>query len=192
MANPIFEGFSVSHVAILDGATSAEDIAATIGSDIYGVRSASLDPDAGSFDNEGDDAILSTWAWLNFVTLNVTSGYISFTTLAAITGAAISSSGAGATQKFSMDLWHEDHFNPSPKPAIIRVPSKDSAGVVRRIDFVIYKLQFGPMTFAGPAYKTGMEVTYSGRALMSGAQETGVVFADGKKRIGRVVSGASI
>jgi len=192
MATNIFEGFSVSHAAILDGASTAEDIAQTVGTDIYGVRSAALAPDVGTFDNEGDDTILSTWFWLNFATLTVTEGYISLPVLAAITGKAISSSGTGATQKFGFDLWHEDHFNVARKPVLIRVPSKDQDGAVRRLDIVLYSVQFGPFTFSGPAYKAGMEVSYDARALSSTKDETGVAFADGKKRVGRLISGAVI
>jgi hypothetical protein len=192
MPTPIFEGFSISHAAILDGATSAEDAALTVGTDIYGVRSAAIAPDVGNFDNEGDDTVLSSWFWLNFATLTVTQGYISFTELAAITGKAISSSGTGATQKFYFDLWHEDMFNTAPKPMIIRVPSKDSAGAVRRLDIVLYKVQFGPFTFSGPAYKAGMEISFESRALASGQDELGAAFADGKKRVGRLVSGAAM
>jgi len=192
MATQIMEGFSISQAAILDGATSAEDAANTVGTDLYGVRSGSVDPDVGQYDNEGDDAILSSWYWLNFATLTVTSGYVSLPVLAAITGKAISSSGTGTTQKFGFDLWHEDHMNTEPKPVLLRVPSKDSEGVVRRLDIVLYKVQFGPMTFAGPAYKTGMEVTYAGRALSSLKDEKGTPHADGKKRVGRLISGAVI
>jgi hypothetical protein len=192
MPTAIFEGFSVSHVAILDGATSGEDAALTIGQDVYGVRSGALDPDTGTFDNEGDDSILSSWYWLNFATLTVTAGYISLPVLAAITGRAISSSGTGATQKFGFDLWHQDDMNVAPKPVLVRCPSKDSAGAVRRLDFILYKVQFGPFTFNGPAYKAGMEVSYTGRALSSTANEQGVAFADGKLRVGRLLSGAVI
>jgi hypothetical protein len=192
MPTNIMEGFSASHVSILDGATSAEDAAQTVGTDVFGVRSAAVDPDVGQFDNEGDDSILSSWYWLNFATLTVTSGYISFPVLAAVTGKSISSSGTGSSTKFGFDLWHEDHMNTEPKPVLVRVPSKDSEGVVRRLDIVLYKVQFGPMTFAGPAYKTGMEVTYAGRALSSLKDEKGTAHADGKKRVGRLISGAVI
>lgn len=188
----IMEGFSLSGANILDGATTAEDAAATVGTDIYGVRSGAIDPDVGQFDNEGDDFILSSWYWLNFATVTVTSGYISFPCLAAITGKSISSSGTGNSTKFGFDLWHEDHFNVAPKPVLLRVPSKDSEGNVRRLDIVLYKVQFGPFTFSGPAYKTGMEVSWAGRALASSKDEVGTAFADGKKRVGRLISGAVI
>lgn len=192
MPTNIFEGFSLSHAAILDGATSAEDAANTVGTDMYGVRSAAVAPDVGNFDNEGDDAVLSTWYWLNFATLTVTAGYISLPVLAALTGKAISSSGSGSTQKFGFDLWHEDHFNIASKPVLVRVPSKDDAGAVRRLDIVLYKVQFGPFTFTGPAYKTGLEVSYEARCLASSKDETGTTFTDGKKRVGRLISGAVI
>ncbi len=192
MATNIIEGFSVSHVAILDGATSAEDAAVTVGTDVYGVRSAAVDPDVGQFDNEGDDSILSSWYWLNFASLTVTSGYISLPVLAAVTGQAISSSGTGVAQKFGFDLWHEDQMNTSPKPVLVRVPSKDSDGTVRRLDLIFYKVQFGPLTFSGPAYKAGMEVSYAARCLASPKSETGATFTDSKKRVGRLVSGAVI
>lgn len=191
-ATNIFEGFSVSHVAILDGATSAEDVLESVGTDIYGIRSGAIDPDVGQFDNEGDDFILSSWYWLNFATLTVTAGYISLPVLAAITGLAISSSGSGASQKFGFDLWNETEFNTAPKPVIVRVPSKSEDGTTRRLDIVLYKVQFGPMTFNGPAYKAGMEVSYGGRALAASKNEAGVNFADGKMRVGRLISGAVI
>jgi hypothetical protein len=192
MPQPIFEGFSISHAAILDGATTGEDAALTVGTDIYGVRSGALDPDTGQFDNEGDDAVISSWYWLNFATVTITSGYISLPVLAAITGRAISSSGTGASQKYGFDLWHEDDMNVAPKPMLLRIPSKDSDGTVRRLDFILYRCQFGPFTFNGPAYKAGMEVSYTARALASTKSETGATFADNKKRVGRLLSGPVI
>ncbi len=192
MPTNIAEAFSLSHVSILDGATSAEDAALTVGTDLFGVRAASLAPDTGQFDNEGDDAVLSTWYWFNFATLTVTSGFISFPVWAAITGLPISSSGSGATAKFSMDLWNETMYNSAAKPVLIRVPSKDSAGAVRRIDIILYKVQFGPFTFDGPSYKAGLTASYDGRALASLTDELGAAFPDGKKRVGRIVMGAQI
>jgi hypothetical protein len=194
MANPtnIFEGFSLSHVAVLDGVTTAEDAAQTVGSDVYGVRNASLTPDTGQFDNEGDDFVLSSWYWLNFANLEVQAGYLSLAVMVAITGSVLSSSGSTSTIKYGVDLWHEDMFNVATKPVLVRVPSKDSLGNVRRLDFVLYKVQFGPITFGGPAYKAGLEVNYTGRALASLTNETGAAFADAKKRIGRIISGPVI
>lgn len=192
MADPIFEGFSISQAAILDGATSAEDAALTVGTDIYGVRSGTITPDLGQFDNQGDDFILSTWYWLNFATLDVVAGYISLPVLARITGIAISSSGTGNNTKYEYDLWSETQFNVAPCPVLIRAPSKDDLGVVRRLDIVLYRVQFGPMTFTGLAYKTGIEVTYNGRALASLQNEMGQTFSDGKRRVGRLINAYTV
>lgn len=194
MANPtnIFEGFSLSHVAVLDGATTAEDAAITVGNDIYGVRNASLTPDTGQFENEGDDFVLSSWYWLNFANIEVQAGYISLAVISAITGRPISSSGSTSLIKYGMDLWHEDMFNVSRLPVLVRIPSKDSNGLVRRLDFVLYSVQFGPFTFGGPAYKSGLEVNYTGRCVASTKDEVGATFSDGKKRIGRMISGPVI
>jgi Zn-dependent M28 family amino/carboxypeptidase len=83
-------------------------------------------------------------------------------------------------------------MNTSPKPVLVRIPSKDSAGAARRLDLILYRVQFGPFTFNGPAYKAGMEVSFAGRALASTINEVGTVWPDGKKRVGRLVSGAVI
>lgn len=192
MATSIVEGFSLSHAQVLDGATSfLTAIAAATAKDsedVYGVNEASLDPDLGDYDNEGDDAVMSTWSWFNYATVNVQAGYLSFPLIANMTGQAVSSSGAGASQVFGLDLWHENSFNVAPKPMIIKMPSKDSAGVARTLTLGLYKVQFRPITFEGPSYKDGLKVNYQGRALLSPTDESGAVFADGKKRAGKILS----
>lgn len=184
MSTKTVEGFSLSHAAILDGTTGAE---ATNG-DIYGVNEASIDPDTDSYQNEGDDVVMSEWGWFNFAEVNVQAGYISFELIALLTGRSVASSGSGASDLYQIDLWHQDSFNVAPKPMLIRIPAKDSAGTVRTVDFVLYKVQFSPITFDGPAYKDGLKVNYNGRALMSTTDEAGATHSDGKKRVGRVVS----
>ena len=47
-----FEGFSLSHAAILSGTTGAE--AATV----YGVNNGTISTDQGNFENTGDDVVL--------------------------------------------------------------------------------------------------------------------------------------
>jgi hypothetical protein len=158
--------------------------------DIYGVNEGSIEPDLGDYDNEGDDAVLSTWSWFNFADVNVQAGYISFRLLNAITGSALSSSGAGNTQMFGIDLWHEDSFNMAPKPMLIKMPSKDHLGVVRTLSVGLYRVNFKPLTFDGPSYKDGLKANYNGRAVLSAVDETGAAFADGKKRLGRLLSTA--
>ena len=192
MASPIVEGFSLSHAAILDGTTGLEE---TFG-DIYGIRSGSLEMDQDSYDNTGDDAILSTWFWANKVNVTIQSGYVPFNTIALLSGSAVTSSGSGDSEQFTLPLWEERQINTSPRPMLIRVPSKDSAGVVRTLDFILYKVQFQPFSFDGPSYKEGLLLNYSGTALFSDTDETGSPVLDSvtglaTKAIGRMVSRAS-
>lgn len=187
----ISEAFSVSHVQILANDQTfiaALAAAALEKEDIYGVNEASLEPDTDSYDNEGDDAILSTWNWLNKADLTVQAGYMSFPLIAELTGQTISSGTVNGKTTFGLDLWHEDAMNMPARPAIIVMPSKDKNG--NRADFVIglYKVSFKPIQFDGPAYKDGMKINYDGTALFSNTDEKGVVFADGKKRVGRLLS----
>jgi len=191
MASPIVEAFSLSNAEILDGTdTFDEALAATaaIGFDVYGVAEASLDPNTDEFENEGDDVVLSSWSWLNYAEVSVQAGYVSFPLMSTLTGQSITSSGAGDSQKFSIDLWHEDSMNVAPRPMMVVMPSKTSEGDVRRLVIGLYRVQFAPITFDGPVYKDGLKVNYAGKALMSPEDETGVAFADGKKRVGTLIS----
>lgn len=180
MSSSIVEGFSLSHVAILNGTTGAE------AADIYGVREASLDVDTDSYDNNGDDTILSTWSWFNFATLTVTAGYVPFDVIALLSGVTITSSGTSPADYFNLPLWSENSLNTPTRPVLIRVPSKDHLGAARSLDFVLYKVQFQPITFDGPSYKDGLLLNYTGKALMAAADEKGTALSE--KAIGRLVS----
>lgn len=189
--SPIIESFSLSHAEVLDGSTTFLDAyAATAGQDydIYGVNEASLEPDTDEFENEGDDVVLSSWAWLNFAELEVQGGYMSFPLIAKLTGQTVSSGTVSTKQVYGLDLWHEDAMNVAPKPVIVRMPAKDHLGVAGNFVIGLYKVQFKPITFEGPAYKDGLKVNYSGKALYSAADEVGAAFADGKKRVGRLLA----
>jgi len=189
MASPIVEGFSLSHAAILDGTTGAE----AVDGDIYGVRSGSIELDTDSYDNTGDDAILSTWYWFNKATLTVQSGYVPFRTIALMSNSTVTSSGTAPNDFYNLPLWEQRSLNVPPRPVLIRVPSKDKDGVVRTLDFVLYKVQFQPFTFDGPTYKDGLLLNYTGTALMSDKDEKGGAVLDSvtgqpSKQIGRLVS----
>lgn len=189
MASPIVEGFSLSHAAILDGSTGLEE---EFG-DIYGIRSGSLELDQDSYDNTGDDAILSTWYWANKVNVTVQGGYIPFRTLALLSGSVVTSSGSGATETFSLPLWEENTMNTEPRPMLIRVPSKDRDGLVRVLDFILFKVQFQPFSFDGPSYKEGLLLNYNGSALFSDTDEKGDPVLDSRtgeptKAVGRLLS----
>jgi hypothetical protein len=186
------EAFSLTHAQILDGtktfleealaATTAEDL------DIYGVNDASLTPNIDNYENEGDDAVLSRWTWLNYAEMAVQAGYLSFPLIANLTGQSISSAGSGNAKVFELDLWHEDSVNVAPRPMLIKMPSKDEDGLIRTLTIGLYKVSFDPITFDGPKYKDGLKVNYNGTALKSGKDEKGQPFADGRKRVGRLIS----
>lgn len=180
MATTKIEGFSVSHAAILDGTTGAEV------ADIYGIREGTLDVDTDSYDNTGDDTVLSTWSWINFATVSIKAGYIPFEVIALLSGSTLVSSGTGAAVKFSLPLWNEKSMNQARRPVLIRVPSKDSDGVPRLFDIILYNVSFNPITFDGPTYKDGMALNYGGKALMSAKDELGVALTE--KAVGRLIS----
>jgi hypothetical protein len=69
----------------------------------------------------------------------------------------------------------------------IVVNSKDSDGIPRLIDFILFKVQLAPFSLTGPAYKAGLLISYTGRALLSGKDEKGVTLPE--EAIGRLVSG---
>lgn len=180
MPGPIVEGFSISHAAILDGTSGAEDV------DIYGVREGSLEVDTDSYDNTGDNTVLSTWQWFNFATVSVQSGYIPFELLETLYGDTVTSSGTGGNTHYSLPLWSEPSLNVPPRPMLIRVPSKLADGSVKDLDFVLYRVQFEPIAFDGPSYKDGLLANYSGKALMSAVDEAGDDLDD--RAIGRIIS----
>lgn len=189
----IVEAFSLTHAQILDRTkTFKEEALAQAATpedlDIYGVNSGSIEPSSDSYINEGDDAELSIWYWLNNAEVSVQQGYFSFPLISKMTGVPVSSSGSGLDIIYEMDLWHEDSFNVGAWPMLMRMPSKDRDGVVRTLTLGLFKVQFSPLTFEGPQYKDGLKINMTGTALMSATDEKGVVFPDGKKRIGKVLS----
>lgn len=178
------EGFSISHAAILNGTTGAEEAAG----DLYGVRSGSLEVDMDEYDNAGDDAVLSSWVWFNFATVTVELGYIPFTAVALLTGASITSSGNQPNDFYNLPLWEQGSLNQPTRPLLIRIPSKDSDGGIRTLDIVLYRCQFKPMGFDGPTYKDGLMASYSAKALISTTTETGSALTGDRRAIGRLVS----
>jgi hypothetical protein len=176
------EGFSISHAAILDGTTLAD----AVDGDIYGVQNGALTPNTSSFENTGDDNVLSTWYWLTNATVNITAGYIPFKLLALLSGETITSSGTSPNDYYSIPMWTETSSNQPARPMLLRVPSKDKLGAVRSLDIVLYKVQFQPFGLTGPTYKNGLTLDYTGTALISSVDETGSTLA--KKTVGRLIS----
>lgn len=182
MTSTTVEGFSLTHAAILNGTTGAEEAAG----DIYGVRTGTIAVDTGNYDNTGDDSVLSSWFWFNFATVTVQAGYIPFDTIALLAGSTITSSGSDPDDYYSLPLWEETSLNQPARPMLVRVPSKDKDGAIRTLDFVLYKVQFGPFNFDGPAYKSGLLLNYTGRAVMSDKDETGATLP--RRAIGRIIN----
>ena len=180
MTTKTLEGFSISHAAILNGTTGADL------QDIYGIRSGSLDLAVDNYDNTGDDSVLSTWYWFNYATVAVQSGYVPFDMIQALAGTTVTSSGSGTSDYYSMPLWTDSSTNQAPKPLLLRMAAKDSAGQPRTMDIVLYKVQFSVPSFDGPSYKNGLILNYSGRALKSNLDEVGNVLAE--PTIGRLIS----
>lgn len=174
------EGFSLTHAAILDGTTGAE------AADIYGVRTGTIAADTGNFDNTGDDAVLSTWNWINFATVTVQGGYVPFETVSLLTGAQITSSAVGSEVEWSLPLWTISSLNQPARPVLIRLPAKDRNQNVRTIDYILYRVQFGPISFDGPQYKSGLTINYTGRAVLSDVDEKGQDLPE--RAIGRIVN----
>ena len=186
-----YEAFSITHAQLMDRQTAFDAVVSNAAADpldIYGVSQGSLNPAMGEAQNEGDDVELSYWSWLNHCEVQVDSGYLSFPLLSSITGRPISSPGAAPNQLFGMDLYHESGVNLAPWPILIRMPSKDTSGLVRTLDFGLYRVTWQPITVTGPQYKQGVKCNMRGRATYSPVDELGNPFPDGKKRIGRMIS----
>ena len=178
-----FEGFSLSHAAILTQGTGAE------GATVYGVNNGTISTDQGNFENTGDDVVLSEHFWINFANVTIAEGYIPFSTIALITGTVVTSSGAAGADYYAIPLWTLASMNQPTFPMAIRVPAKDTLGQIRTLDFVLYAVQFQPFNFTGPSYKTGLTCSIAGRALFSGVSETNAALpASYPKSIGRLVS----
>lgn len=176
------EGFSVSHAAILDGQTLGTELA-----DIPGVREGSVEVDTDSYDNTGDDAVLSTWQWFNFATLTIKSGFIPLDLLATLSGSTLTTSGAVGSETVSMPLWNTASLNQPARPVLIRIPGR-TKGTQKSytIDVVLYKCQFAPFSLDGPTYKDGLVLNYSAKATMSSVDEVGTPLTD--KAIGRIIA----
>ena len=49
----------------------------------------SLDLTGNSYDNTGDDQVLSSWSWINFATVSIKSGYIPLSVIALLAAVAV-------------------------------------------------------------------------------------------------------
>jgi hypothetical protein len=183
VATTTYEGFSLSHAAILNGTTGAESAT------LYSVRNGTIAVDSGNYDNTGDDVVKSEWFWINYANITIEAGFVTFATLAQLTGTSISSSGAAPNDYYALPLWTINSMNQPRAPLAVRVPSKDSLGNIRTLDFVFYNVAFQPFTFTGPSYKNGLTCSIVGRALMSTVNEIGQALPSNyPESIGRMIS----
>ena len=176
------EAFSITDASILDGTTGATAANGVV----YGVRTGSLSANVSQFDNTGNDVVLSRWVWSDYATVTIESGFIPWNMYALITGTTITSSGTAPNDYVELPLWDIQALNQPTRPMRLRSLSKDSNGAVRTFDIVLYKVQFNPINFTGPAYKTGLTFSCSGTALYSSTDEAGNTLTN--KTIGRIIS----
>lgn len=174
------EAFSLIAASILNGTTGAE------AQPIYGIRTGTLSANISQFDNTGNDRVLSHWVWSDYATVTIESGYIPFPMYSSITGTTITSSGAAGADYYALPLWDYNSLNQPTQSMRLRSASKDSLGQVRTFDIILYKVQFNPINFTGPAYKTGLTFSCSGTALYSQYDEVGNTLTN--LCIGRIVS----
>ncbi len=123
--------------------------------------------------------------WSDYATVTIETGYIPWSMYSAITGNTIGSSGSAPNDYYTAALWDIVSLNQATKPMRLRSTAKDSVGRVQTFEIVLYKVQFNPVNFTGPAYKTGLNFSCSGTALYSSTDEAGNAIA--QPTIGRIV-----
>ena len=180
MPNPNISSFSLSHVGILNGTTTAEI------ADLFGVNEGSLELETDQFERTGDDAILSTNRWITKGTVSFRTNYIPLDMMAALYGTPVTSAAIG----YSMQLWTEKAMNVAPRPVVVEAPGEDQDGNPNTLRILLYKVKFGQMNFDQfMSYKEGLAVSFEGDALLADKDELGAAFTDKQgKRIGRLIT----
>ena len=104
--------FSLSHVGILDGTTSAEL------ADLFGANESSLELESDVYERQGDDKILSTARWITKGTLTVGTNYIPLPLISSLYGTAVVSSQIATKDAYTVQLWTEKGMNVAPRPVV--------------------------------------------------------------------------
>ena len=94
--------------------------------------------------------------------------------------------GGDSADLHSVPLWTQKSLNQPTFPMVLTLPSKDASGSLRDVHIGLYRVQFKPFSFQGPAYKEGLMLNYSGKALMADTDEQGNKLAE--DAIGRIIS----
>ena len=176
------ETFSLSDASILNGTTGAT------AQDIYGIRTGTLSANISQYDNTGDDRVLSHWVWSDYATVTIETGYIPWSMYSLVTGTTIGSSGAPGADYYELPLWDLNSLNQPTFSMRLRSTAKDANSRAFTFDIVLYKVQFNPINFTGPAYKTGLNFSMSGTALYSNNDEANNALTN--PTIGRIVLSA--
>jgi hypothetical protein len=162
----IFEGFSLSRAAIL-GTTGAEN------GQLYGAQSITLTPNVTATAMQEDDWDAGVWYSMNKAALTVTNGFMSWATLATLTGIPVSSFGSSPNDYYGLPLWTQQQHNQAAVPMAFRMSARNASASVRTLDFLLYRVQLAVADFTGMVYKQGLGVSYAGTVLFSSVDERG-------------------
>jgi hypothetical protein len=165
-AIPIFEGFSLSRVAVL-GATGLEN------AQLVGAQSITITPTITSSDMKADDDEYGTWYVMSKADLVVVNGFMSWSAISQLAGIAVASSGVSPLDYYGLPLWTQYQHNRPVTPMAFRMASRDSRSGARTLDFVLYRVQLSVLDYTGTVYKQGLGVSYKGTVTFSSVDEVG-------------------
>jgi hypothetical protein len=176
---PIFEGFSLSRVAVL-GAAGLEN------AQLVGAQSITITPTITSSDMKADDDEYGTWYVMSKADLVVVNGFMSWSAISSMSGIAVASSGVSPLDYYGLPLWTQYQHNKPVTPMAFRMASRDSRSGTRTLDFVLYRVQLSVLDYTGIVYKQGLGVSYKGTVTFSSVDEAGNVLPH--LEIGRMVA----
>jgi hypothetical protein len=178
-ALPIFEGFSLSRVAVLS-AVGLEN------AQLVGAQSIVITPAITASDMKADDDEYGTWYVMEKADITVTNGFMSWNTIALLGGVAVARSGVSPNDYYGLPLWSQYQHNKPTVPMAFRMNARDTRSAVRTLDFVLYRVQLSVLDYTGTVYKQGLGVSYKGTVTFSSVDEAGNSLPG--PEIGRIVS----
>jgi len=193
-ALPIFEGFSLSRVAVLGGGYGSGEygsgeygsVGGTESVQLFGAQSIAITPTVTSSAMKSDDWDIGVWLALTKADVTVTNGFMSWAAISRLSGVAVASSGASPSDYYGLPLWTQYQHNTPAVPIAFRMSSRDSRSGTRTLDFVLYRVQLSVLNYTGLVYKNGLGVSYAGTVLLSSTDEAGNALP--YLEIGRIVS----
>jgi len=165
------ESFSLVRGAVLNGSglESAQ---------LYGMRDGRITPNYSEYPSTSDDIVVMVWANLEYVEIEVNSGFLPFPALTTIYGYPVSSSGAEYSTPWGLQRMT------NAMPMVLRANGRNYNGQARTFDLIFYQVQFLTV-HTQRAYKTGMECDYTAYATLSYTDEAGNALA--VPEVGRMV-----